>query len=208
MNLSSSSGFARTLQSGVDDPLRPSGPIRCPAARQPSRSRHGLAPMTLEGFVFILGILGSFMALVGVPVAIWRVLRTEATIKQTEAHLGHYQILTLMPQLVRIEALIDTSVQRDDREEAIRSLVDWKTAANRLRGFMDTTNPDQDFDRLLRKSISQVSATKRALIRTPAPPLAGATEAVRASIGSVTDYSGGLEARLLATAKRTPEGSK
>jgi hypothetical protein len=138
---------------------------------------------------------------VGVPIAIWRVLKTENAVRETEIHLGHYQILTLMPQLIRIEALLDTSVQRGDRDEAIRGLVDWKTAANRLRGFMAETHPDSTFDKLLRTSISQASAAKQNLLRTPTPNLRGATEGVRVSVGAVTDYSGNLEARLMSNAR-------
>ena len=66
-----------------------------------------------------LAVLASLITIAGIPFTIYRVLKTERTIKATEERLTRYQLLTTLPSLRQHERALDAAIQQGDRNAAV-----------------------------------------------------------------------------------------
>jgi hypothetical protein len=154
-----------------------------------------LPPMTVERFVgldgFAIALVGTLLAAVALAVAIFQLRHTQTAleaatdaIETTQRSLATNQLLTLIPQLQRIETELDDAAREDDRKAGHRLLVAWRNLATDAQGVL-AGHPARDVsvEEPIRTSIVQVTVAKANLIEKKMS-CKRATETARAAIAA------------------------
>lgn len=105
------------------------------------QSQHVERFLGLDGFD--LAVIGAFLGLCALGVAIGQLIRTQRAlaaarraIETTQEGLAMNQLLTLIPQLQRIETELDDAVEYDDKKAARRLLASWRGMATDILGVL------------------------------------------------------------------------
>jgi hypothetical protein len=150
----------------------------------------------------VLAVVAALVSVAGIPYAIVRLIRTDATVRATEEHLSRYQTLTLLPVLLQREENLEAAILANDRDATIRAVGEWKATAGRLRGIMAAQGPDDELLATLQKSLLAATTAKGALIDKPTVSVTDATTRLRSAVSVVTSRSIALEAELASTSKK------
>ena len=154
------------------------------------------------------GVFGSAVSILGVPFAVYRILRTHEIVRATERHLASQELIRLLPELRSAEVRIDAAIADGERETAISSLLLWRSHANRLQGLLADDVEHAALVAALRTSVSLASDAKNALVKMKPPTpeaVERATRAFRSHAAHVSDDADILETRL---STRMPGGSR
>ena len=105
------------------------------------QSQHMERFLGLNGFD--LAVIGAFLGLCALAVAIGQLIRTQraltaarSAIETTQEGLAMNQLLTVIPQLQRIETELDDAVDDDDKKAARRLLASWRGMATDILGVL------------------------------------------------------------------------
>lgn len=69
---------------------------------------------------------------------------TERAVKRTEERIGSNALLSIVPQLVQIDADLSAALAGDRTEQAAQMLTRWRNLAAQLRGLASRVAPDAE----------------------------------------------------------------
>jgi hypothetical protein len=154
----------------------------------------------------VVGVLGLIVTFIGFYIAVQQLKKTtdaaQATtlaITSANSRMLYNHLLTLLPQLSSLEVEIDTAILKDDREGAVRALVQFSLAANTTAALLTSHDGGDTADLVdkLQLTAREASKQKNAIV-------SGSTKALSAILGKLaTDVSevSGRCAGLAATYK-------
>lgn len=146
----------------------------------------------------IVNFVGSLFAILGIPLTFWRIRRTNKAVDKTERTIANFQVLRLLPLLGSHEVQLDAAVNEGDRDAAVQAVLEWKSAANRLRGLLAVKEHDEFRDQL-KKAVELASVAKGQLstLKTVSSvTIERNTREFRAAAGSISNEADVLETRL------------
>lgn len=143
------------------------------------------------------------LALLGFGITVWQIIKTKSAAfaatraaTRTLAQMQGMSMISLLPQLSRIDDEIDRAVDSQSAEILRFWISQWKWQAGEMRGYLDAEDrAEEKIMRAIQSSISAASDVRRELHNVTPDQLVGATEDLRKLIGRVTGELSMLAAR-------------
>jgi hypothetical protein len=150
--------------------------------------------------------LGIPLALIGFGVTWWQLKKTksaaEAAAKaaeQTQGQLKKLNLVSLLPQLARIEEGLDEAVVASSAQMLRFWIASWRWQAGEIRGYLNSDNADEKrIMKSIQASIASASDVRNLLHTTPPTQLVAMTTDLRKLMGKVTGELGTLTAKQTA----------
>jgi hypothetical protein len=157
------------------------------------------APEPQTDWAAILNFVASIVAIVGIPVTVYRTWRTNKAVEKSEKTIARYQILRLLPTLGNAQIRIDAAVDSGAHTDLLEALGAWKSSANKVQGLLADMKDNQQFKDELRDAVKLASTAlsdlRAAKIRTPSS-MERHTREFRLAATNLSNAADVLETRL------------
>jgi hypothetical protein len=145
-------------------------------------------------------IASAPLALVGFGFTFWQLAKTKsaaesakASAEETRKQIRRANLLSLLPQLHRIEDEVSSAIRLGSVELVMAWLSLWRWQASEVRGYLNSdVASEKKVMKAIQTSISVAADAKFELIDLLSQDLVKATSAVRKAIASVTGELGSL----------------
>ncbi|MDO9441788.1 MAG: hypothetical protein Q7T73_12940 [Beijerinckiaceae bacterium] len=139
-----------------------------------------------------INLVGLILTVIGFGVTIWQLVRgANAAIATKEAIEGANKrmilnhMLVLLPQLKSIEADLDSALYANDKQAAIKVLVDYSYTAKQIASLLEAEDVDAKLVTSLKMSAANASASKAAIVTGATGSLKVILKTVSAEVAGV-----------------------
>ncbi|WP_344398321.1 hypothetical protein [Actinomadura alba] len=139
-------------------------------------------------------------ALIGFGVTFWQLSKTKKAAesardaaKIAQGEMSRASLLTLIPQLQRVEEELERAVRLNSSELVISWLANWRWQAGQVRGLLMVISPnDKKTLKAIQASVAAAALVKSSLIDDPDLDLSASTKPARDAMSIVTNEIGAL----------------
>lgn len=150
---------------------------------------------------------GIPLALIGFGVTWWQLKKTKSAAQaaasaaeQAQSQLRKLNLVSLLPQLARIEEGLDEAVSASSAQMLRFWIASWRWQAGEIRGYLNFENPDEKkLMKTIQASIASASDVRNSLHSTPNSRYVTMTGDLRKLMGRVTGELGTLTTKQGAT---------